>query len=295
MSADNRRETASEKMKLEALSHTAPTVAAALKRASETTGAGFDLLYNMAKRESAFDPKAQASTSSAAGLFQFIDQTWLGAVKKYGARHGLAEEAAAITQDASGKYAVADPAKRRDILNLRLDPMKAASLAGELIQENKTGLERRLGRAVSAAEVYSAHFLGLGGAAKMLTSSPDAKAADILPAAAAANRSVFFDGARAKSVREVMASLAKSMGETPAAPESPSLAETAVVAAAAAPQDALATPLEKKGAALADLSAARAWAPSGARSVSPLTLAVLGALDATKLGADRNESDSSLI
>ncbi|HXI86450.1 MAG TPA: transglycosylase SLT domain-containing protein [Parvularculaceae bacterium] len=274
-------------MKLAALSAAQPTVAAALKRASETTGVGFELLYNMAKRESAFDPKAQASGTSAAGLFQFIDQTWLGAVKQYGAAHGLEVEAAAISQTSSGKYVVADPAKRQEILDLRLDPMKAAAVAGELIEANRQGLERRLGRTVSAAEVYSAHFLGLGGAVKFLSASPEAEAAAVVPHAAAANHNVFFDGERAKSVGEVMASLSRTMGEGASAPR-PSLAETSVKAAAEGAVVAP-SPLEKKGFALADFSAARSFAPSGAISVSPLTLAVLGAIDPTRLGEKRDE------
>ena len=63
-----------------------PQVVSALKRASASTGAGFDFLMKMAVRESSLDPTAKAGTSSAAGLFQFIEQTWLGAVKQYGDR-----------------------------------------------------------------------------------------------------------------------------------------------------------------------------------------------------------------
>ncbi|MEX0645553.1 MAG: transglycosylase SLT domain-containing protein, partial [Parvularculaceae bacterium] len=103
----------------------AHAVKTALKSASDATGAGFEILYNMARRESSLDPNAKAKTSSAAGLFQFIEQTWLAAVKKYGERHGLAPQSAAITQNAAGKFVVADAAKREGILNLRFDPAKA--------------------------------------------------------------------------------------------------------------------------------------------------------------------------
>lgn len=278
-------------------------VNAALKRASEATGAGFDVLYNMARRESSLDPSAKAKTSSAAGLFQFIEQTWLGAVKNYGSRHGLGVEAASITTTSSGKFVVADQAKRDDILNMRFDPAKAAALAGELIQENKAGLESRLGRAVDAAEVYAAHFLGLGGALKLLRASPDDNAAELLPAAAAANRNVFYEGDRAKSIKEVMASLSKSMSVASAATEPrASIAETAVKAAAAeagapvlrdpvlgaAPLGKLAAiprALEKKSAEMV----AGFSLPNLKPLLTPLTLAVLQALDPAQLGAGRDD------
>jgi soluble lytic murein transglycosylase-like protein len=190
----------------------AARVAQALKSAGEATGVGFDLLYAVARRESALDPAAKAKTSSAAGLFQFVEQTWLAAVRRYGARHGLSEEAAAIAPGADGRLTVADAQTRKAILDLRFDAAKAAALAGELIAENKAGLEKALGRAVGAAEIYAAHFLGLPGAVKLLTAPKEAQAAALFPKAAAANRAVFYDGARARTVGEVLGAIAKSMG-----------------------------------------------------------------------------------
>ena len=188
-------------------------VTSALKSAGKATGVSFDFLLQMAKRESSLDPNAKAKTSSAAGLFQFIDQTWLGAVKNHGARHGLSEFAADITKNANGKYTVADPARRQEILDLRYSADTAAALAGELANDNKAALERKLGRGVSNSELYAAHFLGATGAATILKADAGASAAQLLPKAAAANKPVFYDGARERSVAEVMTSIAKSMGE----------------------------------------------------------------------------------
>lgn len=195
-------------------------VSTAIRRASEATGAGFDYLMKTALRESSLNANAKAATSSAAGLFQFIEQTWLGAVKTYGARHGLGDAAAAIKRDASGTFQIADPARRTEILDLRFDATAAAALAGELTQENARILQTRLGRAASAADLYAAHFLGPSGAVKLLNAAANTKAADILPAAAKANAPVFYEGARAKTVGEVIASFAKSLGERPVAPVS---------------------------------------------------------------------------
>ena len=55
-------------------------VEAAIRRASNATGVDADFLLKTARRESALNPSAKARTSSAAGLVQFIEQTWLGSV-----------------------------------------------------------------------------------------------------------------------------------------------------------------------------------------------------------------------
>jgi transglycosylase-like protein with SLT domain len=186
-------------------------VTTALKRASEATGAGFDFLKMVAARESSLNPTAKAKTSSAAGLFQFIDQTWLGAVKQYGSRHGLGEQANDIKRGDDGRFNVSSPARREEILALRFDANASAALAGELANENQSILERKLGRGASSADLYTAHFLGPAGAVKLLSAASSVEAASLLPKAASANRAVFYDGARAKTVGEVVSSIASSM------------------------------------------------------------------------------------
>lgn len=189
-----------------------PTVTGAIKTASQKTGVGFDFLYRMAQRESSLDPTAKASTSSAAGLFQFIEQTWFGAIKAHGEKHGLTDFAADIERGSNGKFTVADDTRRQEILDLRFDASKASALAAELANDNKTGLEKRLGRQVGGAELYAAHFLGVGGASKLLSAPEGANAAAILPAAANANKPVFYNGNVPRTVAEVMAGFEKSMG-----------------------------------------------------------------------------------
>jgi len=195
-----------------AAAHGSTPVVSALKRASASTGAGFDFLMKMAVRESSLDPSAKAGTSSAAGLFQFIEQTWLGAVKQYGERHGLADFSADISRDASGRFSVADAARQDEILNLRFDADLSGAMAGELSNANGAYLQSKIGRAATSADLYTAHFLGPAGAVKLLSAAANTKAADILPQAARANANVFYDGARAKTVGEVIGSIAKTMG-----------------------------------------------------------------------------------
>jgi len=61
----------------------------AFQSASNSTGTSFDYLVKTAARESSFNPSAKAKTSSATGLFQFIESTWLETMKEAGPRHGL--------------------------------------------------------------------------------------------------------------------------------------------------------------------------------------------------------------
>jgi hypothetical protein len=182
-------------------------VTGAIKQAADATGTSFEYLLATAKMESDFNPSAGASTSSAHGLYQFIDQTWLGTVKEAGGQLGYGQYADAITRSSSGDYAVSDPAARQAILKLRDDPTAASTMAAALTQANSFKLTGEIGRRPTDGELYMAHFLGVGGAAKLISSaedSPQASAARMFPNAAAANRSIFYDRqGNARSVSEV--------------------------------------------------------------------------------------------
>src|SRR6202048_3479814 len=140
-------------------------IAGAIKQAASTTGTSFEYLLATAKMESNFNPTAGASTSSARGLFQFIDQTWLGTVKEAGSQLGYGKYADAITKNSDGSYSVSDPSARTAILKLRDDPDAASSMAAVLSQSNSFKLTGKLGRRPSDAELYMANFMGVGGAA----------------------------------------------------------------------------------------------------------------------------------
>ena len=157
--------------------------------------------------ESNFNPKAAASTSSARGLFQFIDQTWLGTVKEAGAHLGYGQYADAITKNPSGSYSVSDPDARAAIMKLRDDPDAASSMAAVLTQSNSFKLTGKIGRRPTDAELYMAHFMGVGGAGKLIQNAednPNASAAQMFSNAAAANQSIFYDrSGQARSVSQV--------------------------------------------------------------------------------------------
>jgi Transglycosylase SLT domain len=174
------------------------TVTGAIHQASQATGTSFNYLLATAQVESGLNPQAGAATSSARGLFQFIEQTWLGTMKQSGAALGYSRYADAITRTASGRYYVSDPAMRREILKLRNDPTTDAVMAGAFTKANADSLTRKLGRQPSEGELYIAHFLGAGGAARLISlaaSNPNSKATDYFPNAASANSSIFYDRA----------------------------------------------------------------------------------------------------
>jgi hypothetical protein len=208
-------------------------VEAAIRRASRATGVDADFLVRTARRESAMNPSARAPTSSAAGLFQFIEQTWLATVKAHGAKHGYGQYADLIHRGSDGRWRVAGAA-RNVVLDLRFDPQAASVMAAELTASNAAYLRGRTGREPGAGDLYAAHFLGPAGAAQLMeamTRRPGSSAAALFPEAAAANRSIFYRGGRPATVAEVHANLQRSAGDgAPAAafavsPAAPDLSE----------------------------------------------------------------------
>lgn len=190
-------------------------VEAAIRRASNATGVDADFLVRTARRESAMNPSAKARTSTAAGLFQFIEQTWLGTVKAHGAKHGYGQYADLIYRGGDGRWRVEGSA-RNVVLDLRFDPQAASTMAAELTASNAAYLRGRSGREPGAGDLYAAHFLGPAGAAQLMDAMerrPGSSAAAIFPEAASANRSIFYRDGRPATVAEVHANLQRSAGD----------------------------------------------------------------------------------
>jgi len=177
---------------LAALSSRAPThVTQAIKTAASKTGVSFSYLMEKAAAESSFNPTVKAKTSSATGLFQFIESTWMDMMNKHGAKHGID-----TNQD------------KQSLLNLRKNPAIASMMAAEFASDNKAHLEQTVKRDIGETEMYFAHFMGAGGASAFLNQlekNPNNTAADIFPKAANANRNVFYDSktGEARSLQEV--------------------------------------------------------------------------------------------
>jgi hypothetical protein len=188
-------------------------VEAAIQRASDATGVDFTFLVKTAGRESGMNPQAKARTSSAAGLFQFVEQTWLSTLKRHGAKYGYGRYAELIEKGSDGRYRVPGEEARKAVMDLRLDPHAASLMAGELTSDHAAYLKGRMGRMPSAGELYAAHFLGPQGSARLIEAAqtrPDASAASLFPEAAKANRSIFYRDGRPATVAEVYANLTRT-------------------------------------------------------------------------------------
>jgi hypothetical protein len=169
------------------------TVGDAIKEASNKVGVDESIMLAMAKQESGFNPSAKAGTSSAKGLFQFIDSTWNSMVSRFGK---------SFPELLRGPY---------DAL--------ASSVAGALyIKENATFLKKN-NIPVTGTNIYASHFLGAGGARTLLTAPPNQIAAEVpgLQAPAAANKNIFYVKGKTenpRTVEQVIEVLYNKVGKT---------------------------------------------------------------------------------
>lgn len=166
---------------LKLISQAGSTVTQHIKEACQDTGVDFAYMMTKAQAESSFQVDAKASTSSAEGLFQFIDSTWLSMIKQHGEKYGV-----------DTKQSNAELLKLRDDLDIH------CSMAAELAADNKRVLQSLLGNDVEigSTELYMAHFMGAGKAASFLKTyneTPMATGADLFPKEARANQGVFYN------------------------------------------------------------------------------------------------------
>lgn len=170
-------------------------IRAAIWQASQRTGVDYHYLLAKAQIESGLNPEAKARTSSASGLFQFIEGTWLSTVDRHSAWF---DEAGADSSQLS----------RGERLSQRNDPRLASMMAAVFTLENSEALRQVLGRQPNHTELYLAHFLGTGGAKRFVRAwkrNPQAIAANLFPRASRANRSIFYSrGGRARSLAQVL-------------------------------------------------------------------------------------------
>lgn len=175
-------------------------------KAAQSTEMDPALLMAIADKESNFSSTAKAKTSSASGLFQFVEKTWLKAVKSFGGRYGHGEAADAIAGAENTPQSIA-PHRRAQILNLRNDPYLSAALAAEMLKKDSAKIAEKIGRPLTPGETYLIHFLGPDDAArfmKTMEEAPHTSAAALLPKPARANRPIFYEQAgRKMKVRTV--------------------------------------------------------------------------------------------
>ncbi|MEI6572419.1 MAG: transglycosylase SLT domain-containing protein [Alphaproteobacteria bacterium] len=208
-----------------------------IRTAADATGVNFNYLYKQAAVESGFNATAQAPTSSARGLYQFTKDTWLKVIEQHGEEAGLTREASAL------RSGITTPDDRQKILDLRNNPEISARMAAHFALDNARALQAQGVQVKGPTELYLAHFLGSGGAAKFLNGmrdNPNAPAASLLPAAAQANKSIFFSNGAPVTLATIYERFDRKFNDgTAATPAALTLAKSTLVAARQKPQSTL--------------------------------------------------------
>lgn len=182
--------------------HKGGDVKGIINAASKKAGINSNLMQIMAAKESSFNPRAKASTSSATGLYQFLDGTWRGGVDKNGQRY------AGVIQKYGKKYGL-------DTSNAsRLDPEHSTLMAAEYLKTNVKQI-RSVKPKVNFTDAYLTHFLGLGGAKKLLSANPDDPAdKHFSREVIGANSSIFTTNGRIRTIREVYETIGGQLAKT---------------------------------------------------------------------------------
>jgi len=175
-------------------------VVAAIRLSSVRTGVDFSYLMKLAATESNFEPASESATSSASGMYQFTQSTWLNTIKKHGAKYGLvADYAAKIEYYVNPRSGTRRPFLRdkdtyEHLLALRKNPRISAMMAAEMVRDNQQKLAESFDREPTQTDLYLTHFLGTDAAITFLRSleqSPDKHAVELFPEAASSNQSIF--------------------------------------------------------------------------------------------------------
>lgn len=160
------------------------TVAGAIREASRVTGVDESILNAIAYKESTFNPTAKAPTSTAKGLFQFLDGTWKLVVNQYGARYGVPKDA--------------NP----------FDPLSSAIMGGAYLKHEIYPQISKVRPNPNATDLYLGHFMGPVGGRNWLRNmmnNPNGIAANDFPVQAKANQWVYWDKGtgRARTYAEI--------------------------------------------------------------------------------------------
>ncbi|MGH1369537.1 MAG: peptidoglycan DD-metalloendopeptidase family protein [Maritimibacter sp.] len=131
---------------------------------ASSTGAGSGavqaLVNQIIKVESGGNATAKNSRSTATGLGQFIESTWLRMMRDY--RPDLARTMS-----------------RQELLNLRTDPALSREMVTNLARENESFLRAR-GHQITPGRLYLAHFLGPSGANVALNANANATVLEVM-------------------------------------------------------------------------------------------------------------------
>lgn len=189
-------------------------------------------LFSLQAQESGFRVSAKAGTSSAVGLTQFTEGTYLEMLAKHGHRlpeqfkylEGQVEKVSRQTVDGGGavhSYRVKPGVDLKEVLDLRKDPAMSLGLAKIYAEENLKNLARQFPNiTLTHAHLYAAHFLGPAGGRKLIALDQNPKtrhdfANEHFEQAAENNPGIFKNGQANRTIAEVMDFLEQKMGTAP--------------------------------------------------------------------------------
>lgn len=192
---------AADRARKEGRSFVAPTVATgAIHMAAERSGLEFGYMMELAEAESGFSHRIRASTSTATGMYQFIESTWSWMIMLHGDKYGLgalASEVELYKDDLGRSQArINNPVLRREIMELRKNPHLSSLMSAHFQKENR-GKEQCFvdGGDIKRTDMYIAHFLGAHDAIyfiNQMRANPGQSAAATFPEAAQANENIFY-------------------------------------------------------------------------------------------------------
>ena len=161
--------------------------------ASQGGGGAVEALVNrIIQVESAGNARAKNTRSTATGLGQFIDSTWLRMMRTY--RPDLVASLS-----------------RQELLDLRFDPGMSRTMVTNLARENEAFLRGRR-HEITAGRLYLAHFLGPSGADVALRADPAATVLAVM-GAGVVNANPFLHG---KTIRDLTDWADRKMNSAPA-------------------------------------------------------------------------------
>lgn len=251
-----------------------------LQAVAQMTGVPVQYLMLFCALESNFDWDAKAGTSSATGWFQFINSTWDWMMQLNASKYGCPPET---------------PQR-----SLRLDPRINALMGAEYLKYSMGIIRKAIGREATDVELYLAHFLGPGTAAKWLQLPQNTIGATAFPKQANANKSVFYGGKplRARTLAEIMQSFEARMAKFRAianvgAGESVTVAKP--VDPAKAEEEGAAAKSEAEGKELAKTNIPGITPMSGGPSATGSTPTNAGAPGTTSLASQGQPAAPSML
>lgn len=167
-----------------------------LLKAAAMAGVDPKALITTIAVESSFDPNAAPKNprlkSTAKGLGQHLDSSWMEDLHLHGRKFGIPN---GTTQ---------------------FDARASALMTASRLRYNGEILQKNLGRQVTVTDLYLAHLMGLAGATKFLQAPQDAVGAEVAVSTGKQHPEYFYEGGKALTVKEVYAKIAQKLAKRPA-------------------------------------------------------------------------------